>query len=200
MDSRRLRPWLFAVTLIWLGAVATGLWFVWSFDNASGVAANPPTRWPAESRLAHASDRPTLVLLAHPQCSCTVASLGELAEVLARVPAHPKTYVIFLKPAGFADEWVESDLWHRATRLPDVTVLQDDEGITARQFGAATSGQTFLYDAQGALLFSGGITGARAHAGDNTGRQSLVALLNHDRVAGRPSTNVFGCPLFNSGT
>src|SRR5262249_33135630 len=146
METRRLRPWLVAATAIWLGAAATGLWVVWRFDNAPGLPADPPARWPAESSLARASDRPTLVLLAHPQCSCTVASLGELAEVLARVPAHPKTYVIFLKPAGVAEDWVKSDLWRMAAQLPDVTVTQDQDGIAARRFGAATSGQTFLYD------------------------------------------------------
>ena len=62
-----------------------------------------------------------------------------------------------------------------------------------------TSGQTLLYDEDGRLAFSGGITGARAHAGDNLGRQSLVALLNRE-PAKRSATNVFGCPLFNAGT
>jgi hypothetical protein len=60
-----------------------------------------------------------------------------------------------------------------------------------------TSGQTVLYDNEGALLFSGGITGARGHAGDNAGRTSLVELLNRG-AAGRSRTSVFGCPLFAS--
>jgi hypothetical protein len=60
-----------------------------------------------------------------------------------------------------------------------------------------TSGQTFLYDARGTLLFSGGITGARGHAGDNAGRASIVALLNRAGAA-TTSTNVFGCSLFAS--
>ena len=64
-------------------------------------------------------------------------------------------------------------------------MLRDDDGAEARRFGAETSGQTLLYDEHGALLFSGGITGARGHAGDNAGRASLVALLN--RGSGRSS-------------
>ena len=52
-------------------------------------------------------------------------------------------------------------------------MLRDDDGAEARRFGAETSGQTLLYDARGALAFSGGITGARGHAGDNAGRASL---------------------------
>src|SRR5262249_6680631 len=112
---------------------------------------------------------------------------------------RPKTYVVFLKPATFGDGWEHTDLWRAATRLPNVTVVRDDDGIEARSFGAATSGQTLLYDRHGALEFSGGITGSRAHEGDNDGRQSLVALLNGGRNA-RSGTNVFGCPLFASGS
>ena len=116
--------------------------------------------------------RPTLVLLAHPQCSCTRATLEELGEVLARAEHRPKTYVVFLKPSSFANGWEMTDLWQTAARLPDVTVVRDDDGREASRFGAATSGQTLLYDTRGALLFSGGITGARGHAGDNAGRRS----------------------------
>jgi hypothetical protein len=35
---------------------------------------------------------------AHPQCSCTRASLDGLGEALARAGTPPKTYVLFLKP------------------------------------------------------------------------------------------------------
>src|SRR5438093_1032107 len=165
MDFRRgLSVWLIAATALWVLAAAAGLWFVWRFDNAPGTAATAPARWPAGSRLVRVSGQPTLVLVAHPQCSCTVATLGELAEALARADVRPKTYVVFLKPQGFSNEWVESDLWQTASRLPGVTVLRDEDGREAQRFGAATSGQTFLYDAQGTLVFSGGITGARAHA------------------------------------
>ena len=71
-------------------------------------------------------------------------------------------------------------------------------GTEARRFGVSTSGQTLLYDNAGALLFAGGITGARAHQGDNDGRRSIVALLNRETPA-RTATNVFGCSLFSTG-
>jgi len=73
--------------------------------------------------------------------------------------------------------------------------LRDDDGLEATRFGVITSGQTVLYDPSGALLFSGGITGARGHAGDNAGRASLVSLLNQGKTD-LSSTSVFGCPLF----
>ncbi len=137
-------------------------------------------------------------MLAHPQCTCTRASLGELAEALARTRERPKTYVVFLKPEGFSDEWVRTDLWRTAAALPDVTVVADDDGAEAHTFGAATSGQTLLYDAAGSLVFYGGLTGARGHPGDNAGRTTLLASLTEGKNAGAP-TSVFGCPLFADG-
>jgi hypothetical protein len=52
-----------------------------------------------------------------------------------------------------------------------------------------------LYDSAGNLLFRGGITSARGHAGDNAGRAAVVSLLTSDEAEGR-DTPVFGCPLF----
>jgi len=154
--------------------------------------------WPDASILVHTAGQPTLMMLAHPQCSCTPASLAELAEVLARGRVRPRTYVIFLKPQGFSNDWVQSDLWKTAAAIPGVTLVRDDDGREARRFGSETSGQTLLYDGDGVLRFSGGITGSRSHAGDNAGRRSLVALLNGG-APDRAETNVFGCPLFASG-
>jgi hypothetical protein len=191
--------WFGALALLWLGLAAAGLSILWQYDNAPGEAAKPPGQWPSRTHLSRATETPTLIMLAHPQCSCTRASLGELAEALARAQVRPKTYVVFLKPSTFGDGWEHTDLWRMATRLPNVSVVRDDDGLEARSFGAATSGQTLLYDRRGALLFSGGVTGARAHQGDNPGRQSLVALLNGGPGM-RSATSVFGCPLFASGS
>jgi hypothetical protein len=199
---KRLGPtpgvWLAVAGAIWLSAAAAGLWVLWRFDNTPGAQAHAPERWPAITALVRASDRPTLVMLAHPHCTCTRASLGELAEVIARARTSPRTYVLFMTPTRFGNGWEQTDLWRKAAAIPGATVVRDDDGRTASHFGAATSGQTLLYDVSGALLYSGGITGARAHPGDNAGRQSLLALLNREPTAVN-TASVFGCPLFHAG-
>lgn len=200
-DSPPAGRWLLAVlAVVWLGSCATGLWVLWAWDNRPGAGAQAHAQWPSDSGLARDRGRPTLVMLVHPQCTCSRASLAELAELLARARPRPKTFVLFLKPAGFADGWEQTDLWRTAHALPDVTVIRDEAGAQTARFGAATSGQTFLYDARGALQFSGGITAARAHAGDNAGRSSLVAMLNGSDAPVVSRTSVFGCPLFDHST
>jgi hypothetical protein len=189
--------WIASVAAVWLASTVGGLCVLWAYENGPGIAANAQEKWPAETALELAADRPTLVFLAHPQCVCTRASLGELAEALARAGSRPRTYVVFLKPSSFADGWEKTGLWEAAAALPDTTVLRDDDGREARRFGAATSGQTMLYDANGTLLFSGGITAARGHAGDNGGRTAVVSLLDHLETHHR-TTNVFGCSLFSA--
>lgn len=192
-----LRPWFAAAALVWLAAVGTGLWALWGYDNRPGVSASAPGRWPADTALKRSADRPTLLFVAHPQCTCTRASLDELAEILARASSHrPRTYVLFLKPSSVDAGWEQTDLWRRAAALPDVTVLRDDDGAFAHAFGVETSGQTMLYDDGGTLIYSGGITGSRSHAGENAGELALIALLTRGH-AERRSASVFGCSLFS---
>ncbi len=187
--------WLWTAAAVWLAGAVAGLWILWAYENRAGESAKSQGHWPTETRLVRAPEQPTLVLLAHPQCTCTRASLGELAEVLGRVRTPPKTYVLFLKPSQFGNGWEKTDLWRTASALPNVTIVRDDDGREAGHFGAVTSGQTLLYDARGTLVFSGGITSARGHAGDNQGRAALIALLDHKQPS-RRATSVFGCSLF----
>lgn len=193
---KRIRLLLLPATILWLATVSCGLWLLWGYENTPGVAAAPPGNWPLASRLQRATDRATLVMLAHPHCPCTRASIGELAQLMAHTQGRVTAYVLFLKPAGFADDWEQTDLWQSAARIPGVTCLVDDDGAEARRFHAATSGQTLLYNPAGHLQFSGGITGSRGHAGDNVGRSAIVSFINAGTAA-RTETFVFGCPLFN---
>jgi hypothetical protein len=189
------RTLVIVLGLVWLGGVTAGLAWLAAYDNAPGAPAHAPGRWPLDSRLVRANAGPTLVMLAHPRCTCTRASLGELAELMARAHDRPKAYVVFIKPSGTGAAWDDTDLWQKAERITGVTVIRDDDGRETERFGAETSGTTLLYDAAGRLIFSGGTTGSRGHPGDNLGRASILALLNRE-TGSRPATSVFGCPLF----
>ncbi|HKX29311.1 MAG TPA: RedB protein [Blastocatellia bacterium] len=186
-----------ALSLCWLGLVGVGLKIIWRYEQTPGTSAAPPASWPAESRVERAAGRPTLIMLAHPQCPCTRASIGELNRLMAQNQGRLEARVLFYHPPDFSSEWVESDLWRSAAAIPGVTVAHDPNGVEARRFHAATSGQVLLYDAGGRLLFEGGITASRGHHGDNLGSRSITSLLLGG-AAEATRTPVFGCSLFAS--
>lgn len=191
-----MRLALLLSTIVWASLVITGLWWLGSYENTPGQAAMPPREWPLDSRIPLARDESTLVMLAHPHCPCTRASIGELASIMAHTQGRVRAYVLFLNPQGSADDWEKTGLWQSAADIPGVNVIKDSHGVEARRFNAATSGQTVLYNPQGQLLFSGGITASRGHFGDNPGQGAIVAIANGG-VSDRAGTSVFGCPLFN---
>ena len=195
--SRRLVI-LTSITL-WLIVVVGGLSVLLGYENTPAVAAKPSVSWPADSRIKRSPDRATLVMVVHPHCPCTRASIGELALLMAQSQGRLTAYVLFLKPAGFSDNWEKTDLWQSAASIPGVKPVIDYDGVEASRFNAETSGQTALYDAEGRLLFSGGITIARGHAGDNAGRSAILSLVDTG-IAEQTETPVFGCPLFDDNS
>jgi hypothetical protein len=102
--------------------------------------------------------------------------------------------VVFLRTPEVGAEWNSSDLWRRASEIPGVTVMGDDGGVEATRFHVSTSGATTVYDTDGRLLFSGGITSARGHEGDSAGLERIRSLLRTGK-ADRADAPVFGCSL-----
>jgi hypothetical protein len=183
------------LSLLWLIAIGVGLSLVWDYDNRPGKRAAAYTHWPIASHISRQQGKPALVMLVHPRCPCSRASIGELARLMADRVGQVSATVVFIRPHEMAADWEKTDVWRSAAIIPGVDVTADVDGIEARRFGAQTSGQTMLYGADGALLFSGGITAARGHWGDNDGVRIIASLLEKGGVA-KKETEVFGCPLF----
>lgn len=185
--------WVF-LTLCWLALVVGGSAVLLIHSQTPGEAGGPPERWPAASGIARGSQRPTLVMFAHPKCPCTRASMEELAELMARSQGLVDARVVFFKPEEAGENWALTDTWKSAAAIPGVTVQTDIDGREAALFQAATSGQVVLYDARGQLLFQGGITEARGHAGDNEGLAAILDLLQHGKTP-LSTSPVYGCPI-----
>lgn len=193
----RLRFQEYAFALLWLLIVGFGIARLWIYSSTPGSSESSPSQWPAASRIPRVPDRPTLVMSVHPRCPCSRASLCELKKILTRCRFPVTTIVLFYRPRQASADWARTDLYRQAAAIPGVTTLMDEEGAEARRFHALTSGQTMLYDREGQRQFSGGITSARGHEGDNSGEAALEALLNH-RAAAQTQTPVFGCSLTGS--
>lgn len=190
---------LHALALAWLFVVVAGLAGMAVHANRPGRPAAAPATWPTSSRLSRDVARPTLVMLVHPQCDCTRASLAELGKLMTHAGARVRAYVVEMRPVGMPTDWDDTGLRRTAASIPGVTVVVDDDGREVERFGAETSGQTLLYSAEGHLLFSGGTTAARGHEGDSAGVAAMLAFIGGD--AGAPtSAPVFGCELHDTTT
>lgn len=186
--------WISTLTLLWLGAVVYGMFVLWQYQSTPGETALTASDWPHESERTFNSMRPTLVMFAHPRCPCTTASLNELAKIMMLGPERVDARIVFFKSSAFPEGWEKTNLWKTASAIPGVTVFSDLDGTTAKLFHAKTSGYTLLYDTQGKLLFHGGITGSRGHAGDNAGRSAIESILLQG-TSEQDETFTFGCPL-----
>jgi hypothetical protein len=189
---RAARPVLAA---LWIASLLTGSVFLTRYETTPGSDAPAPSQWPSGVSLRRDMHLPTLVMFLHPYCPCSRASIGELALIMARCQGRVVGIVVIAVAEGLGDP-KKGGLERDAELIPGVTVLRDQNGVAARRFHASTSGHTVLYDKNGSMLFAGGITSARAHSGDNAGRDSIVAL-----IAGKESlihtTPTFGCPIFS---
>jgi hypothetical protein len=191
---------LAGATVLWLALVGAGSAALLDYAFTPGVSGAAPTQWPQGSVLSLKSNEATLVMVLHPHCPCSRASLSELLALMTTAAGKVKAYVLFVRPAGVTRGWERTDLWRQAAAIPAVTVISDDLGREAVRFGAATSGQTMLYDRDGALEFSGEITAARDHYGENAGSIAIMALLGGIKRGPAGRTPVYGCPLLGRAT
>lgn len=177
----------------WLLLALFALGWTEKIDGAAGRAAHPPPHLQKLALAALDPSKPTLIMLVHPQCPCSRASLTELNRLAALCPNKASLCVLFLRPAGCPEAFADTDLRRQAEAIPSVLALTDDNGDAARRFGAATSGETLLYAADGRLLFHGGLTGSRGHEGDNAGLSAVTAWLHGG--SGPSQAPVYGCPM-----
>jgi len=183
---------LTGLAALWLGSVLFCLALLWSRAAQPSRTATPPGLLPAAWREG-TREAPTLLMAVHPRCPCTRATLAELARLLARARPVRPPILLFFKPRGAEDSWIETSLLNSARRL-GCEIRVDSDGDLARSLGLLSSGTVALYRADGTLAFHGGITAGRGHEGENLGQASVEEALQ-GRALVCPATQAFGCPI-----
>lgn len=189
-------PWILALAAAWLVALGFGFSAMLSYESTPGERAEAPAAWPTESRIERTPGQASLVMLVHPLCPCSRASIAELATLMNRLHGKLTAHVLFMRPDREATAWKDSETWASATKIPGVVPLPDTGGAEAALFGARTSGQTVLYDSGGRLIFSGGLTPGRGHVGENVGSARVLSLVEVG-AADRAESSTYGCPLLD---
>ena len=179
---------------VWVVGCCAGFWLLYRYELTPCPSAQPPAKSMTSWSKAKQPGQLSLVVFAHPKCPCTRATLGELDRLMARCVNKVSAIVFFYKPSGYTDNWSHTDLWKHAEAIPGVQPRVDTDGIEAQRAGAVTSGQAILMDKDGLILFCGGLTSGRGHAGDNSGSASIYSFITTGRSPVK-RTPVFGCSL-----
>ncbi|HRH45202.1 MAG TPA: hypothetical protein PKY82_26425 [Pyrinomonadaceae bacterium] len=185
-----------AIIFVWAITVGLGIFEMSDYTWRAGRSAIPPPKLISEFQVTTNKDLPLLLIFFHPQCPCSRATLAELVRLLNSHENSIEIHIIFYKPASEPDEWVKTNIWRQASTIPGVTISVADENEIKR-FGAITSGQTLLYDKEGNLIFSGGITNGRGHEGNNPGEKSIETFLQTNQITVSENP-VFGCAITDS--
>ncbi len=181
----------------WLAVVLPGVWFMTADSFVPGEAGEPAVMWPVEATSARNNAGHTLVVALHPECPCSRATLEELDKIMARSEGRLIAQVWCVQYAEIEEPAEASALWAQAKRIPGVELGVDRDGEEVRRFDLRVSGETRLYGPSGELLFQGGITVARGHAGESPGRRTILSLIEGPMLVGSVNVApVFGCSLW----
>ena len=181
-----------AVGGLWTLVVSIGLGGMHLYETTQGAVGARQPRWPEDSRIRPDPAKANLILMAHPLCPCTRASIDAVEQVAARYRDSLAIHIAFYQPGGDAGGWGTTELHRRAAAIPGARVVDDPDGIEAGRFGALTSGHTLVYDRGGTLLFTGGLTASRN--GVSRASETVVDLLS-EFSATLMEAPVFGCPI-----
>jgi hypothetical protein len=177
--------------------ITGGIWglnALWDYSNGPGLPALAKSLWPANTHLQREAQNPTFVMFTYPHCACSEASIAELRQILKKITLQMNVMIVFVTGKNPGNALKESTLWSEARLIPGAQIILDEGGVEAKRCGARTSGQVLLYDKQGKLVFSGGITSARGRLGDNPGKTNVISFMNQGYVK-QSTSPVFGCVL-----
>ena len=209
-QRRRIRLAAAALVALWLLGSGFGMGALIRYVGTRGDVGDVPSRWPPQSALPHHDGRPQLLVFLHPRCPCSTATLRELQRYCLSVDKSNamEWRFVFSMPRGRGEAWARGVHWRHVRDWFQQEPLMDWGLCETRRFGVRVSGHVLLYDRDGALLFSGGVTNGRGHEGDNRGMSALVAAVQSMRaerqdgpvlLPARPiHSPAYGCAIIGS--
>src|SRR2546430_17192775 len=87
---------------IWVTAGVSGQRVMLNYDYTAATAGGPPSKWPHESLLPRTRGVPTIVVVAHPHCPCSRATVEQLDRLIARLQGHGSAVVGLVRQIGRA--------------------------------------------------------------------------------------------------
>lgn len=187
-----------ALVLLWVLAALPGIRSLLAFESTPGRQAAAALHWPARLLSGQNAGLPTLIVVLHPRCTCSQATLEELAEASREFDRPYNAIFLIDQPHASGFQWEKVSFYRAAQKALHARVVLDEDGHLGASFGALTSGEVFLYSAEAgssarSLLFAGGVTPGRGMLGSNQGIEGLKLAFKGQGQA--KQTPVFGCAL-----
>lgn len=188
------------ITAIWLALSILGIIILAGYQSDAGAQGVAPVKWPAKSSVSRENGQKkdnTLLVFLHPQCPCSKATVHQLDLLLTKQnKKNTSAYAIFVIPKGLGSDFAQGDLYDQCRQIDGLKIVQDRDAIEANLFAARTSGQMYIYDKDGQLSFSGGITPGRGHEGDSLGLDRAKEILS-TKAGQKTVCRTYGCALEN---
>jgi hypothetical protein len=142
-----------------------------------GVREADPGRW-------------TLIMVVHPDCPCSKASLRNLAAILDATRLPVRAEIVGAVPPGY-DGPMRNLALARGIVKSELVIMDADRAL--QTYGARTSGHLFVYDPDQDLVYSGGLTPARGAEDAMSSMRWFNVLVRQGAIASSAPT--FGCSL-----
>lgn len=188
-SSKVVRIFLIVLWAIALGAVYF-IFLRYSVASERNSGADIQTNWIQKYT---SIGRPTLFFFLHPKCSCSLASLTELENILRENVSYIKVIGVVSVRSAVDQEFMNSESVLRMKELKDIEMYYDIGSTETRNLGISTSGHVLFYDQVGELRYTGGITSSRGHVGDSIGKFELSNRLKEIYSEQKFVADVYGC-------
>jgi len=179
---------------VWFAAAVFGISSLHKYSSTPAPSDPPRGNWPLASAIVPCSTKSTFVIFLHPHCPCSRASVAAMNEIMNTFPNSAEFHAVFVRPAGVNADWLQSDLYQACKGNDRLVTSIDDNGVEAVKFGAKASGQTYIYDANHQLAFSGGLTSGRGMEEKGEERKMVASALIKRQNSPLHSPT-FGCAL-----
>ena len=190
--KRQIVEWI--VLASWLGVLLAGFGALMFYSKAPGHPGTISSSWPERSAISQPDGRACLLMFIHPKCPCTRASVRQLERALAASPRNIDVWMVVFDPSGRGENWAKTGLVDLAEKLPGAQIFMDRDGKEIRRFGVRTSGDVLVFDREGRLAFSGGVTPSRGHEGPCDGCDAVRRLARGELPLTR-QTPSYGCTI-----
>ncbi|MGV3615235.1 MAG: hypothetical protein ACO1SV_07865 [Fimbriimonas sp.] len=168
------------VGVLWLAAVGGTMGAALQYETTPGRAGT------AAASVAKGHE---LIVVVHPQCPCTAASLKAIRSLVAQATVPVRVH---LKIVAYEREPGPPSKQPYAAALPEADAAWITAAEAEKRYGAYTSGHIVAYR-NGVPVLTGGITAGRGVEGLSQAQLNLREFLNGK---GNPSSApVFGCAL-----